>query len=629
MIKLNGANRSESLLGLDLGGSLLTNKYAGFYKLGGEFNKNLFLSTEKKVKTNDIEDMSRAFAMASFAIENKVGITTVSINLIESMANMSKQFLNKNGRVSIPKVKKVFKTFAKNRVIKGKRYGASIFQPLYNMVYTTDRYDRVLKMYHVSIKEIKEFVDRIETIDPELLTIEDIKQIALDFDPIGRAMQELSIDATKDKDKDLGFNIDDIVNPGTKTLGQLIKKGDKKRPEGQKAIVNNVFDVLSALAKGEKTVPKYFMELNTRRKPLAEANEDNQEELNNAYVVDFAGVNSLAIRDGYNEQMNTVFKYLESCDYKKYSAIKDNWINRANDEKAVYSVFSAVFYGLKHIDFLYDCKKAGEKINGAAVKEKAAKIRNILYSYGAKYGFTPQQVLGIAISCVFVWKVENGKVYESNEKLFSFRSLYTVFGREFIFNYLGSEFKNFVLNLKYTNRDLRDGDEIEFVNGVSLEGDIQVKEHFSGKAKVTTDREIVPIIDVFAYEEVDGEILLVSNLFEPNKICGSIPKINRLKNTYSNDEGKEETISSVLEINSYVNNAKKTKIMESNNMLILVSLLDIPTPKPTVSFIGNITAATVQLFKYDEKGEKVGTVDMVIDQQESIISPNGGFVIFK
>lgn len=623
MIKLNGESRMERMMKMDLE-NLLTNKFEGFYTLNGEFDKKVFLSNEKEVRTNDIEDMSRSFAMASFAIENKVGITTVSINLIESMANVTGQFLN-GEKISISKVKRVFKTLGK-RKINGKRYGSSLFDDK-SMKYSYDRYGRILKIYHVSVIEIENFINRIETIDPEFLTVNDLKQIALDFDPIGRAMQELSIDATKDKDKDLGFNIEDLVNVGTKSLGQLIKRGDNKRPEGQKAIVNNLFEVLTALAK-EESAPKYFMELNTNRKPLAKADENNQEELNNAYVVDFAGINSLAIRDGYNEEMNTVLKYLESCNYNKYTAIKDSWIDRANKEKEVYEVFSAVFNGLKYIEFLFSCKKGGQKINSSAVKEKAAKIRNILYSYGAKYGFTPQQVLGMAIASVFVWKIEGGNVYKSNMKLFSFRSLYTIFGREFIFNYIGKEFKNFVLTLKYTNRDLRVEDEIEFINGVSLEGDIQVKEHFSGKAVVAANGDIIPDINVWDYEYIEGEIILLSSLFEDNEILGAIPALKKIKSQLDfREEDVEETISSILKINAKVNNALKNKIMESNGMLILISLLD--TPEKKVSFIGNVSSASFPLFKYDEKGEKIGKVDLPILLDEAILSPNGGFLILQ
>ena len=494
----------------------------GLYVEGVAVNKAAIEKNVESIDANKVSNIQRAFALVSYSYGNMVGITTVAINSVLTLANKPEQFFV-NGKVDTAKVQKVLKGFAKkNKVVKGYRY-ESVFKDQINKEAVLSRLNRFHVILRVSRHEIIEFRRRIAMIDPSLVTKEDLALIAKDFDAIGRAMQELSIDSTKDKTKDIGLDVTDFVSIRTKAKSTLIKK---------KPLVTTLDDIIQEKTYKDDIKTKYTMSLAGQYKSLAEVSSDDKEALAHAYLEDLAGELKDSINEGCEEAFVDLIKYYNSTSNiyaSEYETIIELAKNPKKDvDKRLSALVKIVIQAIAIINNLFAQKadKNNVSVSTQYVNETASKLRAAIYTQGKKFGFNPQTVVRIAIAASFCF-VKDGKI--NAKKKPSFAALWAMFPKEFICEYACDDLEqnrndafSVMLDVKSCNYDLCLDDELEFVDGFAETeyGFVVIKQDYTGKA-IVTEQGIKALVSFYSYEETDAmffEEILSKNIqeFDPN-----------------------------------------------------------------------------------------------------------------
>ena len=106
-----------------------------------------------------------------------------------------------------------------------------------------------IRTHYVSNKEIKLFKERLENLNLNTLTVEDVKTIQSDLWFLFRAWQESSIDMTKDKSKQFELAMDEI-------LGRIDVRTNVKFAD---IIVNN-YAIEAAKYNDEKEIPDFIID---------------------------------------------------------------------------------------------------------------------------------------------------------------------------------------------------------------------------------------------------------------------------------------------------------------------------------------------------------------------------------
>lgn len=484
MIKLNNTNKTNKVTG-ETAMSLLSrfeiqkNEYmVPLYTGVGRINKDMIENTGKSIDCNQLVNKSKALAAMSYTHGSLVGVTTTGVNLGLSILSNVDQFFDGDTLV-LDKARKVFKEMSKKFEM-GYKY-----QPVFNKankITVTNKFGAVVEMIRVSVHEVREFDERIKRMDCSCCTKEDMKLIARDLDIIGRALQELAIDVTKDKSKDIGYNIMSFVQTATKTHSRVISHGNFTNNINE--IINNHFMRVSA--------PNYKIEASFIK--LSNADINSRSEMSEAVVEDVAGIMMEAINDGYTDTMGKLcdqFKLANNKMYAGYFTLIDI-AKKANDENAkkIAHMIKCSIIAMNTITSLYSLRDNNASINGAYINEIAQKLRNGLYTEAKRIGVgSANQVVKYAIAGAFC-QLKGGKI--SVKAKASFTQLWAMFSKEFIIEYLamsGEAAIKDILTVKYNNFDICLGQELEFIDGMAEveAGCVVVTENYTGKAVVTED----------------------------------------------------------------------------------------------------------------------------------------------
>lgn len=569
MIKLNNTNNiNNNAKGEEVIMNLLNrfetqkNEYmVPLYTGVGRINKDMIENTKRPIDCDQLSNKSKALAVMSYSFGSLVGVTTTGTSLGLSVLSNVDQFFD-GEKLVLNKARKVFKEMSKNHK-KGYKY-----QPVFNKVNkisVVNKFGAVVEMIRVSVHEVREFDERIKRIDSTCCTKEDMKIIAKDLDIIGRALQELAIDVTKDKSKDIGYNINNFIQTGTKTHSRVIANGD---------FTNNIKEVIDNHFNRVAT-PDYKISANFLK--LANANIDSKSDMGAAVVEDIAGQMMEAINDGYTDTMGNLcdqFKLANNKMYARYFTLIDIAKN-AKDEnsKKIAHMIRCSIIAMNTITSLYSLRENNAAINGAYINEIAERLRNGLYTEAKRIGVSAaNQVVKFAIAGAFC-KLKAGKITLKAKA--SFTQLWAMFSKEFIIEYLAmsgeAEIKD-MLTVKYNNFDICLGQELEFVDGmaeVEDTGCVVVAENYTGKAVVTEDG-IEAKVNHYAY--VPTPVLFLNNIYDSKPIdVSNNTAYERPEKFITRESFKEEDYKMFNQsLSKRVHSVKCMKITGQNNIYDLM-----------------------------------------------------------
>ena len=504
---------------------------------GATINKSLIESMGEEIDCSLLNNNQKSLAVMSYSYGSLVGVTTTGVSLGLTVASNPEQFFT-NGVLDCFKIRKVFKNIGLKKIA-GYRY-ESVFVTGKNKDVAINKFGRLAEFVRVSRHEVEEFDNRLKNIDINACTVEDLKLIAKDLDVIGRAMQELAIDVTKDKSKDIGYNVMSFVEVKTKTHSRMIKAGK---------FTNNIDQVINEHLDDKKIKTKYALESNCYY--LSEADSSNKASISKAIVEDISGEMMEQINAGYGsafDELVELFKLSNDSMYKRYIDILD--IAMKALEPAEFEAYAAKLikerrittkeelialkntnnYALKashmircarvalsSITSLYGVKQGEATIDSAYIKEIGKKLRAGLYTEGAKIGFDPKSVVKMTIAASFCYINETTNKISKKQRP-NLTELWTIFPKEFVIDYVTGDTDltlNDTLTVKYTSYDLCLGDELVFDDGMAETefGYVVVTDNYTGKA-IVTENGLEAVIDHYSYEPTD--ILFLGSVYKRN-----------------------------------------------------------------------------------------------------------------
>lgn len=421
------------------------------------------------VPVSAISDLNSVLAKASYAAEvSKVGATTVSMQV----GGTNPRVFFKQGEFNKGLFKKVFKTAGKAEVV-GKKY-ESVFVEGVNKFSKIDfemgiRYS----IYLVNKATIQRYLDEVSMMCLDSVnSVDDIQQVVLDLDPIARALQESSIDVTKDKDKDFGIYATDIIGSEVQALNVLIKKG---------GLLNNLKDCIK-----EPTKVKYEATTNIILNDDQEAVDTN------------ASAAQLAILDGTNEYMNNLL---------------DNYAKTTNDDYKKYIVAAK-----NYRSFVWFIRKITDAMNTKIENGTVRQIRDAIYVEAKEQGVPTEDVIKCAIAAGYTnfYKNADGEIKAtSNLNKFRFTNIARLFDDIFVQEYAENKALEIELDIEDVFVDVEEGtvvtvkDGLGYVDGsmvlslidVDAEGDAVVREgrlmlQYNPLNNINYDRKVV-LVDAF------------------------------------------------------------------------------------------------------------------------------------
>lgn len=377
------------------------------------------------VPVNAIQDMNSILAKASFAAEvSKVGSTTVSMQVGGS--NPKVYFTE--GSFDKKLFKKVFKAAGKAEV-KGKKYESVFYEGINKFSQVDFEMGIKYTIYLVNKATIKKYQDELSTMCLDTVaSVADVQQVIVDLDPIARALQESSIDVTKDKDKDFGIYATDIIGSDVQALNVLIKR------EGT---INNLEACLEEPAKIE-----YKAELNVLTDKDTEAVETN------------ASKAQLAILDGTNEFMNNLlsnYGMTTNDDYKNY--LKD--VKQYRD---------FVWFIRKVSDSMVGRLDEDGRLQGATIRA----IRNAIYVEAERQGVPKELVVkcGIAAGYTNFYKNNEGVIKgTANVNKFRFATIAKIFDDIFVQEYAENKCLEVAVQVEDVYEDIAEGTVVTVKDG--------------------------------------------------------------------------------------------------------------------------------------------------------------------
>lgn len=519
----------------------VANGIAGLYNNEARIDKKLLDTALTSVDTTKLDNIQRAFAVSSFATGSMVGITTIGIESALSLATSTYQYL-KDGKVDIDKVARVIRNIGEKPVAEY-RY-VSVFNYNVNKAFAISKFNRGSIFIRVSAHEIKEFQKRIKMIDVLAIQPEDLVTIAYDMDIIGRALQELSIDVTKDKSKDIGYDINSLINMSNKTKSNVIKNA---------VIKNNISEIVEEKIYKGTVTKKYTMEAMIEGKPMSQVDSNDKEELSSAYIENLGGDCKDAINAGYMKGFEPIVELLKVSSNDAYQVFKNRveTASQNSNQKDVImnQIITASRVAMDIINDLYGKKQYDNTITSSYIKEVAAKLRNAIYTVGAKYGVDPVNTVKIAMSAPFA-KIVNGEL-KVKERPTSLRAILDIFPKEFVVEYVCNPYDTeqskrevaesaCYLTVTFSDYDLCLGDELDFEDSLAMTeyGMVSIKEKFSGKA-VVTEEGLKAVVDIYAFEYTDAVFL--SEIYQNNEQSFNAPFIQPICFTKDSDESNMET----------------------------------------------------------------------------------------
>ena len=377
-------------------------------------------SKKEKIKIENMAEAIRIMARLGYVSGSMVGIITNLIKVSEVLMDetYNKQFLKENGLVDMLKLRKVFPKAGLFPKTKGY---APIFTEGNSNVFAVETVQgRRLRLLKVTKQDIAIFVKQIE--EAMDLTDEDLVAIGRDLEQIGRIMQELEIDSAKDA----------TVKEGMKEITTFMSAYTCTLSSNKVVVTNNFSDVVENKKNGSKEEVQFSYEI-ADYLPLSKAYEYAEKQYNE-YLAENPDASDddkkAAKREFVNDAIDSSYIDDAAMELKAYKVkqqgvflnkLVDMYENHSNmDIFKDYQVLDldveqTIVDKIKHM-VIVACEMINSffadnnymKIN---IEERAAKLRNAIYTYGASLGVDPEDTFEIAIHAGWYKLNKAGKVY--------------------------------------------------------------------------------------------------------------------------------------------------------------------------------------------------------------------------
>ena len=392
-------------------------------------------------------------------------------------------------------------------------------------------------IFVVTNEEIKAFAEQVKQLDMNSLTVEEAKQMQYDFRPIVRAWQESYIDVVKDKTKRFDLDYTDVIN-SVAVKSTFIKKNSK--------LIDFNFKAVKAAKRAGKAMPKFEFSL---------------EAVANGQVKNYNDVAADLISKVNDAMIETTVNYLNDDMLSLYEASDDSELLAQFAEAAAENKELALF--IKQIYKLLNNALFNDDVK--VTKEEYALIRNVVYTKASELQIEAEDVITVALSVAMnnVYTNRAGEIKVTLDKdRFSDVHVKNIFPQEFVAALSGIT-PQAALDMKElveVNRDIEDGETIEFVNGEAVDGSIVFDNEFSGLA-TESNGQLLYDIDVYAYEFV--EAVVIDTTYVEGTTVKAVKAAKEAKNLES-IEDKGEALNALVEESALTH----VKIAGQNNNVI-------------------------------------------------------------
>ncbi len=318
--------------------------------------------------------------------------------------------------------------------------------------------------YLVSNREMEMLKQRFVAMDKSQVTLAEVKIIQADLPPIERAWQESSIDVSKDKNKVFTYDFDRFFTKIEVTSTFYKKHQDE---------ITKTFD------------GKRF--------------SINLPELNEQVFEDKVGKINVMLKDAGESFLNGDFCELYKNSNKDYfEQFADACLGYPEFSMFLHQVFSVLGC------FKYDIELS---------KDDYAIMRNAVYTRAAAFGVPTEDLASIAVSVAMrnPYKDKEGKIQfgAADHERVQLWKVQTLFQDEFEVLRTNQPIEE-ELNVIYVEEgtEIVNGQEIEFVNGVSIDGTVELDDIFTGLA-YNKDGKLMYEVNVYEYEEATALALTI------------------------------------------------------------------------------------------------------------------------
>ena len=392
-------------------------------------------------------------------------------------------------------------------------------------------------IFVVTNEEIKAFAEQVKQLDINSLTVEEALQMQYDFRPIVRAWQESYIDVVKDKTKRFDLDYTDVIN-SIAVKSTFIKKNSK--------LIDFNFKAVKAAKRAGKAIPKFEFSL---------------EAVANGQVKNYNDVAADLISKVNDVMIETTVNYLNDDMLSLYEASDDSELLAQFAEAAAENKELALF--IKQIYKLLNNALFNDDVK--VTKEEYALIRTVVYTKASELQIEAEDVITVALSVAMnnVYTNRAGEIKVTLDKdRFSDVHVKNIFPQEFVAALSGVT-PQAALDMKElveVNRDIVDGETIEFVNGEAVDGSIVFDNEFSGLA-TESNGQLLYDIDVYAYEFV--EAVVIDTTYVEGTTVKAVKAAKEAKNLES-IEDKGEALNALVEESALTH----VKIAGQNNNVI-------------------------------------------------------------
>ena len=332
--------------------------------------------------------------------------------------------------------------------------------------------------YVVTNAEMDMLEAKIKAMDYERVTLEELQLLQKDLNPFVRAWQESSIDVSKDKDKVFNKQFSDFFKKIEVTSTFM-----KKNREGIKTNFASIKKLHKAGRKGD-------MEFRITLPSNPDVMDD---------IIGFANYRIADAVEAYlNGDLLSIYRGASKAYYEQFA---DACL--AHEELALF---------ISRVNVVVaQAKQEDVKIT----KDQFAVLRNAIYTKAAALNVPAEDVVKVAVAVAMRTVKEVTKDGKTTIEMGT--SDVTRFQDTKVSNIFPSEFEVLRTNQPVTetleviyveeSTVIAEGDEVEFINGVSVDGTVEVDSPFTGVAYNVAGK-LVYDVDVYAYEEMHAIITM-------------------------------------------------------------------------------------------------------------------------
>lgn len=347
--------------------------------------------------------------------------------------------------------------------------------------------------YVVTNEEIKMLADSIKAMSKSEMTKEEAMTLQADLPPFIRAFQESSIDVSKDKDKVFVLNGKTItIKAFLNTVGVY-----SHLTKTYKDSIDFGFNTVKEAKHAGKIIPAFKCTNDARdaEKP----------------VMDLMGHATKALEETAEEKLNgTIHKLYSVADNSLFAP----FINDVQISKELAYFIKSIYR------ICYASITEGSKITD----ERYAVMRNAIYSRALTLGVDKEDVIRVAIATAMTSVRREVNETKDDVVIITKDADVNKFKQFPVANIFPDEFVEVITDMPIyetihannkeiikMDRDIEDNETIEFVDGVSVDGTIELNRKITGEL-TELDGELIFIKDTTQFDFVDA--LLITDTFK-------------------------------------------------------------------------------------------------------------------